>query len=190
MNEMRAIVSICGPSGSGKSSVAKALVCELGAQFCVRIPGDLFLTPAQGTLDEYWRQPLRYDWVMLARVLTAPDGAVVGLPDFDFERFVRRSDSGGREVMLRRIRVVDALLPYPRADMTVRLFAPAECRRARIIARDAVWGSHVMKRWDALERAGATRNYSARPIDLELSGLREAHDSAALIAAWLNKPLR
>lgn len=175
------VVTIYGPTGSGKSTVAKALVAELGENRCVRVPGDVFLVPAECSLEAYHQMPHTYDWKLMRSVLSTLDGRVVGTPEFDFKTFKRISDDGGREITMRAVRVIDALRAYPHADLSVHLTTSAEVRKARIIERDQQWNSRVIDRWEQLE---ATRllSESQDAGHLHLSGLDDPAISARKIA--------
>jgi len=70
----RVVVSLCGPSGSGKSRLAQALAERLGTATSVRVPADDYLVPANEAREAYLRQPLQYDWALLGAVLATPMG--------------------------------------------------------------------------------------------------------------------
>jgi uridine kinase len=154
-NGDRLIVSVCGPSGSGKSTLAKALVEHLGPNVCARVPGDYYIEPRPPRMnpEDYFRQPLKYDWPLVARVLALPLGTATTTPDFDFEAFVRRAETGGRPFAVRPVMVVDAMYPYPAADVTLLIQAPNHVRRRRVGSRDLIWNSRVAERWHHLEAA-------------------------------------
>jgi uridine kinase len=162
----RRVVSICGPTGSGKSQIAKALVERLGPDRCVRIPTDYFLLPS----DPSMAQPFRWDWPMLKRVLALPDGTELTTPSFDFERTRRLAETGGWPFTLRSMALIDAMEPYPRSDLTVLIAVPEAVRRARIVARDEVWGSRVRDRWERLEATWRSVAASRPAFDIELDG--------------------
>jgi uridine kinase len=144
------VVSICGPAGSGKSQLAKALVAHLGPDHC-RVPTDYYLIPARERLLDYFAKPLRYDWEFLTRVLSLPLGTETTTPDFDFDTFQRRADAGGRPFTSRPLMLVDAMEPYPSSAACILIDAPASIRHARIAARDDVWNTRVRERWHNLE---------------------------------------
>ncbi len=179
-------ISICGPTGSGKSTVAKALVDLLGSDRSVRIPGDWFLVPASGSLEEYWQQPHTYDWDLLAQVLNEPVDAVFGIPDFDFERFLRRSVNGGARLIMRPLRVVDTLTPYPAANLVVRLLAPPEIRLMRLIERDQRWGTTVIDRWEHLEQSQQQALDGDYPV-VEIDGIENPDHVADKIVETIQK---
>lgn len=181
----RLVVSIRGASGSGKSSLAKALVATLGAKASVRIPGDYFLEPANEPLSTYLHRPLRYDWDLLDSVLSAPEGTPVAVPNFDFETFRRVSAAGGKRLIVRPIRILDTIYPYPRANVKILLAIPASTRRARIVERDKLWNTNVIGRWDNLELSRAHLEQRAHVYDLTLSGAEPVERNAARIADLL-----
>ena len=150
------VVSICGPSGTGKSQLAKVIVTKLGDGLSARVPTDYFLMPATEPLRSYLAVPLRYDWALLARVLALPVGTPMSTPDFDFTTFQRRDVTGGLSLTLRPIMVTDAIYPYSGADAAVLLSAPDETRRERIARRDEVWGTRVIERWTNLGYPGVS----------------------------------
>jgi len=178
----RYVVSIYGPSGAGKSQLAKAVVATLGADRCGRIPGDNFLLPATEPLETYLAKPLQYDWHLIRRAIGQVLGTVSTIPDFDFDAFTRRNDTGGNPYTVRQVMVIDAMYPFPDADLSVLLHAPAEIRRERIIERDRRWGTRVIERWDNLE---ATRQYVEglnASCDIVLDGTCSLEENAMVIA--------
>ncbi len=181
----RVVVSLCGPSGTGKSQLAKALGERLGTATSVRVPSDYYLVPANGALEEYLRQPLQYDWALLGAVLASPDGRAITTPNFDFERFQRRTDAGGKTFTMRRVAILDAVYPYPWADLRVLIATPSHLRQARVAARDTVWGTRVAQRWAHLELAHAHLDGLAVSYDAVLPGTDELTHSAEAVVALL-----
>src|SRR5215213_100447 len=84
-----AILSIYGPAGAGKSQLAKAVAERLGSDRCARVPADYYLLPTGVQPAIGFREPLRYDWALLRRLLDLPKGTATSTPDFDFERLRR-----------------------------------------------------------------------------------------------------
>jgi uridine kinase len=183
----RLVVSICGPSGSGKSQLAEALVVGLGEEVAVRVPADYYLAPApaDGTLTDYFASPLDYDWAALERAVSLPEGTATSTPDFDFESFRRVAETGGRPFVLRRLVFVDAIYPAPFADATIALDPPDDVRRARIVERDERWGTNVIGRWAHLELATARLRSLNVAYDLKLAGTDDIDRTAQLVTAWL-----
>src|SRR4051794_24431085 len=132
MTERPFVVSICGPAGAGKSQLVKALVEVLGAEVASRVPTDYFAIPATASLVSYFHLPLRYEWESLSRRLNEPLGTEVSTPDFDFEQFQRRAETGGRSFTIRPVMIVDAMESYPQSQAIVLLTIPGETRQARI----------------------------------------------------------
>jgi hypothetical protein len=183
------VLSICGPAGAGKSQVAKALVDVLGGEVASRIPTDYFAIPADEPLAMYLRQALRYDWPVVTRWLNEPPGTDASTPDFDFERFQRRAETGGRSFAIRPVMIVDAMEPYPQSQAIVLLTIADEVRRARIAARDEVWQTRVQTRWQHLEMTWAHARSVMRSPDLELDGTVPLMTNVRRIAAWLDEVL-
>lgn len=182
------IISICGPSGSGKSLLAKAVAATLGPDRWARIPTDYFLFLPDQPSPGPPTHGLRWDWDLLDGVLSEPAGAVVTTPNVDFDRLVRRAPSGGLAFVVRPIMLTDALTPHPRAAFRVRLTAPESIRRARLADRDTVWKSHVLDRWTALEQAWDETLTTQNSWDLDLSGEEPIERNAARVAeAWLTR---
>ncbi len=184
----RVVVSLCGPSGAGKSQLAKALAEHLGTATSVRVPGDYYLVPASEALEEYLRQPLQYDWALLGAVLAAPDSQIITTPNFDFARFQRRTDAGGKTFTMRHIAIIDAMYPYPWADLRIMIAAPGHLRQARVAARDTVWGTRVARRWAHLELARAHLDGLNDPYDAVLPGTDDlTHNTEAVVALLSGK---
>lgn len=181
----RVVVSICGPAGSGKSELAKAIVESLGPNRCTRAPTDYYAVPADGSLAEYFAKPLRYDWPLLALTLSLPEGSTTSTPDFDFETFQRISDLGGQPFVVRRVMVIDAMEPYPASAARILIDAPESVRQTRIAARDTVWGTRVRDRWQHLEATWARARALAPAYDLELDGSRSVAANADCVTSWL-----
>jgi uridine kinase len=181
----RFILSVCGPSGAGKSQLAKALVGLLGEATCARVPTDYYLLPTTGPLEVYLRQPVYYDWPLLDRDLSVPDGIVLTTPDFDFESFVRRAERGGRTFKASPVMVLDGMYPYPGADAAILLQVPSPIRKARIQARDQGWGTDVAARWEQLEQSRIYLEELSATYDLVLEGTDDLSTNAATVAAFI-----
>ncbi len=177
----RIVISICGRSGAGKSQLAKQLVAHLGAEACSRVPTDYYLLP------DPTGEILVYDWPLLAQTLTLPDGTEYTTPDFDFDRFIRRALIGGKPFCLRPVMVVDAMLPYPNADCTFLLEAPENERRRRITARDAVWRTRVIDRWNQNEKTLDSFAISMYHYFMVLNGLEPVETNSQKIVVFLRE---
>jgi uridine kinase len=179
------ILSICGPSGAGKSQLAKALAAHLGEDRCSRVPTDYYAIPATGPLAVYFAQPLRYDWALLARVLALPEGTATSTPNFDFDRFQRVAETGGRPFTVRQVMVLDAMEPYPQSDALVLLRVPDEVRQERISARDLIWNTRVQERFEHLDVTWEHARSLMPAYDLELDGTEPLDVNAERLAEWL-----
>jgi uridine kinase len=139
------VLSICGGSGCGKSTLAKAVCARLGQENASRIPTDYYLCSNPfASLAEFMARPLAYDWPAVESALAEPQGTPVSTPDYDFVAFRRLAGRGGMDFVIRPLMIIDAMVPYPRADLTVLLDAPDDERRRRILARDHIWGTEVI----------------------------------------------
>ena len=70
------LICVTGPAAAGKSSLAKA-VASLAPDVAARVPVDWFFVPRapEQSLDDFWSQPLRYDWPLLDAALATEDPA-------------------------------------------------------------------------------------------------------------------
>lgn len=184
-NLERIVVSICGPSGSGKSQLAKAIVAALGYTQCGRIPGDNFLVPSNEPLAAFLARPLQYDWNLISQALRLPIGTLSSIPLFDFDTMTRLSDRGGTQFVVRPIMVLDAMYPFPAAHMKILVTAADDVRKARIIERDRRWESRVIDRWNNLEISRLHAEALSTSWDLILDGTQSLGSNATLIVACI-----
>lgn len=177
MPTRRRIVSLCGPTGGGKSSLAVRLVEELGLDRSSRVPADWYLLAEDA--DRSGRSGYGWDWPLIAADLEGPDGRWVRTPAFDFTT-MRRSEAGTvKQFVLRPVMIVDAMMPFPGADLVVRLDTPAGVRRERLAERNVRWGTTVLDRWEHLERSHEAAD--AGDADLVLDGRRPLAELAGLV---------
>lgn len=183
------VVTICGPAGSGKSVLAKAVAAALGDGIAARVPTDyfLFLRDLDEPLEQFLSRPLRWDWPLMEERFRLPVGTMSSTPDVDFDRFLRCADTGGLPLPIRPVMIVDAMAPFPGAELVLRLDVPAEARRGRIAARDVRWGTRVLERWSHLEATWASHE-DAVP-DVALDGERPLAENAALIIGLVGERL-
>lgn len=185
------IVSIVGPSASGKSQLARRTAAMLGEVVASRVPTDYFFMPcaAGQSLPDFLRQPLRYDWPLLVHLLALPIGRVVSTPDADFTGFRRIADSGGRPFTIRPVMIVDAMAAFPDTDLLVRLDAPDDVRRERLRERDLRWGSDVSANWEHLEITWRMAQDEMRRPDIALDGERPFEVNIEAVAAEIRARL-
>ena len=181
------VVSIAGGGGSGKSQLALAVVARLGEDAASRVPMDWYLVPRAVPMTEWLTQHLAWDHDAVRALLAAPIGETRLTPPFDFETFTRSETTGQRKtVPIRPVMVLDAMDPWPEADLSVLLAVPAEVRRERIAARDIRWGSRVLDRWEQQMEptwhACAAREHR---FDLVLDGERPISENAERVASAL-----
>lgn len=181
-----ALVTIYGPAGAGKSELAKAVAARLGDGFACRVPTDHFFVPRQPAepLERYLARPLAWDWALLRERLALPVGTEATTPDADFATFLRVAETGGRPMPIRPVMIMDAMAPYPDADIVVRVEAPDAVRRARIVERDARWGTRVQERWSHLE--ATWRAVTAGPPHLVLDGTRPLEANVGMLLDLIN----
>jgi len=86
---------------------------------------------------------------------------------------------------MRRVAILDAMYPYPWADFRILIATPSYLRRARVVARDTVWGTWVGQRWAYLELARAHLDGLAVPYDAVLPGADEPGRNAEAVVALL-----
>jgi uridine kinase len=188
------IVSIVGPSAAGKSQLARRTAAELGDDLASRVPADDFFVPrpVDQPLGDFLRQPLRYDWALLAQCLALPVGTAVTTPNADFTTFQRIADSGGRPFTIRQVMIVDAMVAFPNADLLVRLDVPDDVRRERLRERDVRWNSNVLANWEHLTvtwRMALATLAEMRSPDLALDGERPLDVNAGTVAELVRSRL-
>ncbi len=184
------IVSICGPSGSGKSQLAKAVCALLGEKICARVPTDYFLVPNWRPAATYVSEPLTYDWEILDRRLALPIGSTTSTPDFDFELFHRAAEFGGRAFDIRPVMLIDSMRPHPRSNLIVLLSAPEDVRRTRLAARDLEWGTRVQNRQHRLDLTWDAARAEIESFDLEFDGQRSPIENAETIAPYITERIQ
>lgn len=173
MND-RIIVSICGPSGSGKSILAKEMVKAIGRDMAVRIPGDSFLKSSKyETFQDFIFSPFQYDWKLVEEILSPRLGTEVHTPLYDFRKYKRINKTGGANLTIRRYLIIDSILPYPNSDYTFLISSGAESRKNRLKERDKRWNTNVISNWKKLELTFGLMNNSKKHIHLKLDGENE-----------------
>lgn len=178
----RAIVSIAGAAGSGKSQLALAVVSLLGDSVASRVPMDYFIVPRSVPMDEWLLQPLAYDRAAVETVLQLPEASVQMTPSFDFTTFTRSDASGERKTIpIRPVMILDAMTPWPDADLSVLVETPDAIRYQRILERDSRWRSKVIDRWCHLEICRQHIESLDHRYDVRLDGEMPVADNAQRI---------
>jgi uridine kinase len=139
------LLGIAGGSGSGKTTVARALVEHLGQDHATLVSHDWYYHPMpkayRDTPHTYnFDEPAALDNALLVRHLDAlRRGESVRVPDYDFARHDRVGDV---ELHPRPVIVVEGILVFAVADLVdaldhrVFVHAPEHTRVARRIRRD------------------------------------------------------
>ncbi len=182
-------VTIFAPSGCGKSQLAKATAEQLGTDLATRVPTDYFFMPRPAAMPmaKFDCLPLRYDWALIASLLALPIGTQVSTPDAEFTTFTRQADSGGRAFVIRPVMLFDAMVPYPNADLFVRVDVPGSVRLERIQDRDIRWGSNVAQRTGHLDATWKSAQSHSIVPDLVIDGMMPLTENAALLAAFIRE---
>jgi uridine kinase len=140
------IIGIAGGSGSGKSTVARNVARQIGAESCAFIDMDAYyLNFVQLTLEERgrmnWDHPDAFDWeLLLDHLRRLAAGEAIEKPVYDFVSHTR-SDERVR-IPPTQVVVVDGILlftdPRVRELCDVKVFVDAEpdIRLIRRIRRD------------------------------------------------------
>lgn len=183
----RVVVSVAGAAGSGKSQLALAVVQVLGDEDAARVPMDYFIEPRIVPMELWLTQPLAYNRKAVDAILRAPDGTVRLCPPFDFTALTRSDASGERKrIPIRPVMVLDAMEPWPDADLSVLVETPKPVRYRRIVERDIRWGSRVIDRWEHLELCRQHIQSLDHQYDLTLDGEQPLNDNAARIVEALH----
>jgi hypothetical protein len=133
---------------------------------------DYYLFPAMTPLVTYFAAPL---------------GATIAITNFDFERFQRRTAAGNKQIVLRRIAVLDAIYSYPEADVQILLHTPEPLRAARVAAGDEEWRTRVADRWAHLELSKAYLDTLPDRYDAILSGADPVAKNVAAVGALIEQ---
>ncbi len=182
----KVIISICGPAGAGKSTIAKKLAEAIGYDMACRVPADYFLRSYNGEpYEEYMNTPFKVDWELVKKVLSAPISSRCETPDFDFHKLIRMNRTGGIQFTLRRYVILDSL-PCPFADHLIRIDAPEDLRISRVKERDKRDRTNSYRNWKKMEITAKELDDKKYKYDLVLSGFDEPEANAAKIVEYLN----
>lgn len=153
MDAKRLAISICGGTGSGKSSLAIRLVETLGPTRACQVPADWYLLDADANANANASRASRYgwDWTRFGNDLDGPDGTEIRRPSFNFSTMRRSPEGVLKTFTLCQIMIVEAMQLSPPADLIVFLAVPSSERRRRLAERDRRWANDVLGRRDQLE---------------------------------------
>jgi uridine kinase len=180
------VVSIAGGAGSGKSQLALAVVRMLGEDVASRVPMDWYLVPRDAPMAEWLRRPLAWDHDAVRELLAAPGGETRLTPPFDCRTFQRSEATGERKAIpIRPVMLLDAMEPWPDADLSVLLDASDEVRWQRIAERDVRWRTRVIEKWDTLQMTWERAAVQPHRYDLVLDGTCPIEENASRVVAAL-----
>ncbi len=94
---------------------------------------------------------------------------------------------GGLGFILCPLMLLDAMVPYPGADLFVRIDVPEEIRHQRIRERDIRWGSNVAERIGHLDATWRSVEAETVELDLVIDGTKALTGNAAFLAAFLRQ---
>ena len=165
------VIGIAGGTGSGKTTVARAIVSRVGEERIAFLSHDAyyrdFVDLPKTILDgKNFDHPDSLETELLVRHLKAlRQGMVVETPVYDFK--VHRRASETRRVEPRKVILVDGILIYVEPELRklfdVRIFVDtdADIRLIRRIKRD------IAERGRTLENVVAQYEATVRPMHLE-----------------------
>jgi uridine kinase len=174
-------MSICGASGTGKSTIAKA-IAEIWTT-CTRVPTDYYIKPRSPGDVTYFERPLEYDWELFDISAAGKVGEQRTTPDFNFEDFARLSPVGGKSFEIRQILITDGFYPHPSASVRILLECSDASRRKRVDLRDKIWKANVANRWLQLERTKERLYREYCDWDIVVSGNSSVQENATVIVA-------
>ena len=165
------VIGIAGGTGSGKTTVANAIVSRVGAERIAFLSHDAyyrdFVDLPKSILDgKNFDHPDSLESELLVRHLRAlKSGAAVEMPVYDFK--VHRRSEETRRVEPRKVILVDGILIYVEAELRklfdVKIFVDtdSDVRLIRRIKRD------IAERGRTVESVVAQYESTVRPMHLE-----------------------
>lgn len=136
----RAVVGVTGPVAAGKSTLARALVAEVGGQLGgILLSTDHYLPDYEGTPEHLRDLPESSDLVRLAQDLEElRAGRATRIPQWSFESHARVGELLVEPAELIVVEGLHALHELPRAHVDIAVFveAPRDARWARAVARE------------------------------------------------------
>ena len=146
MSGSKLVVSVFGDSGSGKTSLTRALTQKMGEELLCVINADYYLEDrGRKTLPK-----LSCDFGLLALHISQPIGTLCHYPEYDFVAFKRISLHGPLTFSLRPIIIVEQMHPYPKADLYIHLDIPMQAAVERVLQRDPPeweWRKLLAEKW-------------------------------------------
>jgi uridine kinase len=170
MNDV-VVVGVAGGTGSGKTTVADAIVSRIGAERIAFLQHDSYYRDLHGAsahalLHHNFDHPDALETELLVEhVRRLKDGQAIEVPIYDFTRHVRTGRS--RRVDARRVVLVEGILlfaePQLRALFDIKIFVDtdADLRFIRRLRRD------IAERGRSVESVVAQYLETVRPMHLE-----------------------
>jgi uridine kinase len=150
------LINIFGLPGVGKSTLRNALIENLGAENCGKIPGDHYLkskSPDDSFLDYFTHD--NYDWELIEKIMSCPLGESVATPLFDYDKFIRINKNWNeKKFTMRQLNIMDTTYPCPFADLRILITLNEEERKKRVMERgrtDYFWKKFVLENWEKVE---------------------------------------
>jgi uridine kinase len=183
-------VAIAGGSGSGKTSLTRALVEAIGPGRCAVLDHDSYYRdlahlPLEARAGVNFDHPESLENGLLAQHLAdLRDGHAVERPSYDFTRHVRRSQT--TRIEPRPIILCEGILllavPELREAFDLRVFVdtPADVRALRRVLRD------IVERGRTVQSVVQQYLESVRPMHEQF--VEPARASADLVLGWQHTP--
>ena len=158
MSKKVVTISLFGATAVGKSTINKILSSKISN--ATRLPLDYCLKSKKPdeSFEEYFLRD-NVDWDYVENVLTESIGTPISLSKFDYDQFVRTSQTGGKAFVMDKIVLLDGVYPYRKADYVIGLTVDEDIRKGRLLKRhlnerkqkDSTWVNFCLKNWDRLE---------------------------------------
>lgn len=133
---MKKIISIYGPPSVGKTTIAKAIVNQLGKDICTRIALDKYLKNRNPEIDRItFLNTDPVDWQLVEQHILSPKGTLVKRPKYDLDNYVRVGVDETDATIIQDIIFIEGAWPYLKADIKVQLELDSHTRLKRMTLR-------------------------------------------------------
>lgn len=186
-------INTFGLPGVGKSTLRNALIDAFGEENCGKVPGDHYLKskPPNVSFLDYFTH-YKYDWELLAKHINRPLGELISPPLFDFEKFIRISNTGyHKKSAIRQLNFLDTSDPCSFADIRILITLNPEERKKRIEQRgrtDYFWKKFILDHWEEVEPRDRKRgeNHHSKAT-LVLNGLASVEKNVKKVISVIKK---